>query len=82
MRHTGTGYYVEKKVKDADDYVSRKIKMLEEQAERVQQLIGTRQRRACGCSVCECGAECPVADLCAIQAGAGRAWSRWWALCR
>ena len=53
MRHTGTGYYVEKKVKDADDYVSRKIKMLEEQAERVQQLIGTRQRRACGCSVCE-----------------------------
>lgn len=37
---TGTGYYVEKKSKDADDYLNRKIKMLEGEVEKVQMALG------------------------------------------
>lgn len=68
-------------MKDADDYVARKIKMLEEQAERVQQLIGTRHPVLAGAPCASVEPSVPSLT-CAIQPGAGRAWSRWWALCR
>ena len=35
----GTGYYVERNLKQADDFCERKVKLLKDNAERVTDLI-------------------------------------------
>lgn len=40
----GTGYFIEKSIKDADEYYSRKIKFLHEQLQKIEKIIMEKSR--------------------------------------